>query len=241
MRKFAWLGAAGLLIGFCGISHAADLAVKPAYKAPPVVEATPAANWSGIYFGAQVGYAWSSGGYTLSQATGTEAFAFNPSSLIGGGHIGAQGQWGHMVLGAEGTYSALNMEQTQLSTVVFPGAERHLKTDGIATVVGKIGYAQDNVLLYGKGGWADMSFSTHTLSTVSTSDTSGWVSGYTLGAGVDYMFTRSFILGADFNYYRASTDRTTTFSNGASASFNGINNSVYAFMVRGSYLFNVGR
>jgi outer membrane immunogenic protein len=238
LMKTGYLGVAGLLLCMGCVSHAADLAMKPVYKAAPIIEPAPVASWSGIYLGGQVGYAWSNGGYTLSQATGSEAFAFNPGSVIGGGHIGAQGQWGHLVLGAEGTYSATDLQQTQLSTIVLPGASRVLKTDGIATVVGKIGFAQDNLLFYGKGGWADMNLSTHTASALATSDTSGWVSGYTLGAGIDYMWTRNFILGADFNYYRVSTNRSTTFSTGAWANFNGINDNVYAVMVRGSYLFN---
>jgi outer membrane immunogenic protein len=228
------------VIGFTSIASAADLPVKaPIYKAAPMVESMP---WSGIYLGGQVGYAWSRGGYTVNQALGSEAFSFNPTSVIGGGHLGAQHQWGNLVLGVEGTYSGLSLDQTQLATLAgVVGSERHLKTNGIATVVAKVGYAWDQWLVYGKGGWADLNVSTHTFTPATgvNSNTSGWVGGYTLGAGIDYMLLRNVILGADFNYYRASTDRTTTFSNGAAVTFSGINENIYAVTVRASYLFGI--
>ena len=220
-------------------SMTADLPVI--YKAAPMVVSAP---WAGIYLGGQVGHAWSNGGYTVVQALGSESFSFNPNSFIGGGHLGIQDQWGNLVLGVEGTYSELSLDQTQLATLPgVVGSERHLKTDGIATVVGKVGYAWDQWLLYGKGGWADLNISTHTFTPATgvTSDTSGWVGGYTLGVGIDYMVMRNVILGADFNYYRALTDRTTTFSNGAAATFSGINENIYAVTVRASYLFGLPR
>lgn len=240
--RMGWLGF-GVLVafGFGSGAYAADMPAKAIYKAAPIATAP---NWSGIYLGGQVGYAWSNGGYTLNQTLGSEAFNFNPNSFIGGGHLGVQGQWGNLVLGIEGTYSGLSLDQTQLATLAgVVGSERHLKTDGIATVVGKVGYAWDQWLVYGKGGWADIKIATSTFTPATgvSSDTSGWVSGYTLGAGIDYMLMRNVIVGADFNYYRASTDRATTFSNGAAVTYSGINENIYAVTVRASYLFGLGR
>lgn len=236
--RTGWLSA-GVLVA-CGLStvaYAADMPAKPIYKAAPMVATAP---WSGIYVGGQIGYAWSKGGYTVNQTTlASEAFNFNPNSFIGGGHLGIQHQWGHFVLGIEGTYSGINLDQTQPSSLIV--SERHLTTNGIATVVAKAGYAWDQWLVYGKAGWADLKVSTHTFTpaTSNSSDTSGWVSGYTLGAGFDYMVLRNVILGADFNYYRASTDRSTNFSNGLPVTFSGINENVYAVTARASYLFGI--
>ena len=235
-----WLCVAAIALAFCGTAQAADLGVKPVYKAPPTQVAT---NWSGAYLGGQIGYAWSRGGYTLTQALGSESFNFDPKSVIGGGHLGVQGQWGHIVAGIEGTYSGLKLDQTQYATLAgVVGSERHMTTTGVATVVGKLGYAWDQWLIYGKGGWADLKIATHTFTPATgvSSDTSGWVSGYTLGAGVDYMLMRNVIVGADFNYYHASTSRATTFSNGLAANYNDIHQNIYAVTLRASYLFNIG-
>src|SRR5690348_11615127 len=145
-----WLCVAAIALAFCGTAQAADLGVKPVYKAPPTQVAT---NWSGVYLGGQIGYAWSRGGYTLTQALGSESFNFDPKSVIGGGHLGVQGQWGHIVAGIEGTYSGLKLDQTQYATLAgVVGSERHMTTTGVATVVGKLGYAWDQWLIYGKGG-----------------------------------------------------------------------------------------
>ena len=233
-----WLSAVFSVLGAVAAANAADMATKAPYKA---VTVPVNAGWAGVYLGGQIGYAWSSGGYTVSQAIGTESFSFNPNSFIGGGHLGVQGQWGNLVLGVEGTYSGLDLDQVQHAALAgVVGSERHLKTDEIGTVVGKIGYANDQWMLYAKGGWADLNTSTHTFTPATgvISNTSGWVGGYTMGVGIDYMALRNVILGADFNYYRASTDRATTFSNGAAANFTGINERIYAVMVRASYLFN---
>jgi hypothetical protein len=60
-----------------------------------------------------------------------------------------------------------------------------------------------------------------------------------VGVGIDYKLMQNVILGADFNYYRASTDRSTSFSNGAAATFGGINENIYAVTARASYLFGM--
>jgi outer membrane immunogenic protein len=238
--RSGWLSAGVLVVcGFSTAAYAADLPATAIYKAAPMVATTP---WSGIYLGGQIGYAWSRGGYTVTQALGSESFGFNPNSFIGGAHLGIQHQWGNYVLGVEGTYSGLNLDQTQLATLPgVVGSERHLKTNGIVTVVGKAGYAWDQWLVYAKGGWADLKIATHTFTPATgvTSDTSGWVSGYTVGVGIDYKLMQNVILGADFNYYRASTDRSTSFSNGAAATFGGINENIYAVTARASYLFGM--
>lgn len=74
-----------------------------------------------------------------------------------------------------------------------------MKVDDIATIVGKVGYASSNWLVYLKGGFAGLRINVGSLNTVSLSavDSTAWASGWTLGGGVDYLFSRNWIGGID--------------------------------------------
>ena len=71
-------------------------------------------------------------------------------------------------------------------------------------------------MVYAKGGWADakINISSFNPNNGVVGATDGWKSGYTVGAGVDYMFARNWIVGADFNYYDFRFNRDAVFSSG---------------------------
>ena len=70
----------------------------------------------------------------------------------------------------------------------------------MGTVRGRVGYAFDQVLIYGTGGyaWADNRM-TATLLGVSASD-SNFHSGWTVGAGVEVMFAPKWSVKAEYLY-----------------------------------------
>jgi outer membrane immunogenic protein len=197
-------------------------------------------NWSGFYVGGQVGGAWSRSNYTLDNGAGLiENFNFDPTSLIGGGHVGLQGQWGNWVLGIEGTYNATDLKQTDQS-VLSPGRVRRLTTDGIATAVGKVGYAWDRWMIYGKGGFADARIETfgQNPATGISGQANTWQNGWTAGGGLDYMLAPSWIVGVDFNYYNFSFDRTALNTDATTSRWFNTKSDIYAVTFRVSYLFN---
>jgi outer membrane immunogenic protein len=226
------------ILGFAAPAMAADLPARVARPAP--VEAVPVAvyNWSGFYFGGQIGGAWSESRYTLAQAPGTEAFEHDPSSWFGGGHVGLQGQWGSWVLGIEGTYSATNLKST-VTGVVLAGRLRTLDIDGVASVVGKLGFAGGNWLLYAKGGLALADIDTFAINPATgvNGSTSGWKTGWTVGGGIDYLITPNWIIGVDANYYRFSFDRSGTFSDGTPFQYTGTRSEIISATARLSYKF----
>jgi outer membrane immunogenic protein len=235
MKKLL-VAASILAAGVVGAS-AADLPARTYTKAPVYVD--PGYNWSGFYIGGQVGGATSRGAYTVVEGLGTEPFGFNPSSAIGGGHLGVQGQWGNWVVGAEGTYNFTKLNQTDPS-ILFAPRTRSLSAKDIATVVGKVGYASGAWLFYAKGGFADSKIDTFGINPVSGAfaDVNSWRAGYTVGGGVDYMFAKNWIAGVDFNYYDFRFNRPTLASTGTAFNFTSGKDQVYAGMFRLSYLFN---
>ncbi len=242
MKMFI-LGAA-LLVTTSATVSAADMAVRSARPAP-VAAPVEMYNWSGLYIGGQVGGAWLRAQENFVNDVGIvdPNLTFRASSFIGGGHAGAQAQWGAVVLGIEGTYNFARLNETVPSIV--PGAPRVRSVDvqDIATIVGKLGYAAGPVLFYVKGGWAGMQVETTSLNpALALSSTSGgnWHSGWTIGGGIDYMFARNWIAGVDLNYYTVGFNGTQVFSNGALGSVSNSRAEVFAATARLTYLFNWG-
>lgn len=240
MKKIVF-AACILAISTVGAS-AADLAARPA-KAPLMVP-EPIISWSGLYVGGQAGGAWLDARANFTNDAGIlDPLRFDSAtSFIGGGHAGLQGQWGTWVLGIEGAYNWTNLHQTVPS--IFPGGPRtrSLNVDGIASVVGKVGYTGGPWLLYVKGGWASLDVSVNSINTATlvSSTGGGWHSGWTVGGGIDYQFSRNWVAGADFNYYTTSFNGPQTFSNGIFGSVSNSRADVYAVTGRLSYLFNWG-
>jgi outer membrane immunogenic protein len=85
----------------------------------------------------------------------------------------------------------------------------------LTTVTGRIGYAWDRVLVYGKGGgaWVGSSDSTVTIDglpvTLSTSNSN---SGWTAGAGVEWAFRRNWSARIEYDFVGLNS-RTFTLAN----------------------------
>ena len=163
---------------------AADLAARPYTKAPAAAIAIN--NWTGFYIGAMGGYAQEN-----SSDIGTLSGGF------AGGTVGYNWQAGNLVLGLEADGAWADVGAT-LGIPGFASVDYTIRSMG--TVRGRIGYAFDQVLLYGTGGyaWSDNRLSATALG-VSVSD-SQFHSGWTVGAGVEVMFAPKWSVKAEYLY-----------------------------------------
>jgi outer membrane immunogenic protein len=154
MRRFQanrWMIAGALCALVCAApALAADLPVK----APPMVVAS-VYNWTGIYGGVHVGY-----GQGMKDWL-DQSFAYKVKGFLGGGQIGVNQQIGNWVIGLEADASWANIKGDQVVAVgPFGGATASLaassRIDRLATLTGRLGFAQDRWLVYLKGGaaWA---------------------------------------------------------------------------------------
>ena len=200
MKKFLLAGAA--LVSLGSAASAADLAARTYTKAPALV--SPGINWSGFYAGVMGGYAWASGA----------------NGGFGGGTVGYnwQAPGSQFVFGIEvdAAGSSLKQTQTQFFTVAgLPAtASATDKVDAFGSVTGRVGVAVDASLLYFKGGyaWGDnklTSAGTIAGTTVFSSSESKLHSGYTVGAGWEYMFAPSWSLKAEYMYTALSSENYT--------------------------------
>lgn len=184
--------ASACLLALTGAASAADLAARPYTKAPLAVASVY--NWSGFYLGIVGGGAW-------------EAASGDPKMKGGfvGGTAGYNWQTGNVVFGIEADGTWADVSATATGATVVPGfgvvsATASSKTDAMGTVRGRIGYAVNNVLFYGTGGyaWIDNKITLSALG-VSVSD-SKWHSGWTVGAGVEAFFAPQWSVKGEYLY-----------------------------------------
>jgi outer membrane immunogenic protein len=196
------LSVAGLVttavLGSAAGVRAADLpAAPPAYKAPgPVV--VPLNTWTGFYVGAQVGYGFGQSSGTQN-ANGTffpvVPYSIDPAGVLAGGHVGFNYQTGALVVGAEADVEASNLNG---ATTIFAFDQTYVfnvKADTLASVRGRIGWAQDRLMLYGTGGVAWGHVSTPPLDALN-----GWRTGWTAGAGAEYALPRNWSARVEYRY-----------------------------------------
>jgi outer membrane immunogenic protein len=209
MKRFLFAGAFALLAG--GQALAADLPPPPgpAPRAPAVYLPPPIQyNWTGFYIGGNLGGAWGQGSF--SDPFGNNFGASNSIKFIGGGQVGANYEFSNGALvGVEADFDWLpnNGNTTTTTLAAGPGtpatASVTVNNQWVTTVTGRLGYAWDRLLVYGKGGGAWVGSSNPTVAvngvatTVSTTN-SNW--GWTAGAGVEYAFWGNFSARLEYDY-----------------------------------------
>jgi hypothetical protein len=117
------------------------------------VPVVPLYNWSGFYIGGNLGAGWNSSG-TVSDTFGSTFSTSTSTKFLGGGQVGVNYEfWGGVVVGAEAMFDWLpNTSNTISVTNAASGtASATINNRWLTTATGKLGYAWDRVLVYGKG------------------------------------------------------------------------------------------
>ena len=151
-------------------------------------------NWSGFYVGGDLGYGGSRFKSTISQP-GEDKTA---KGFVGGVHAGYNWQMGSLVLGGEVDFSA-----TGISTNI---SDNHFKTDVLASLRGRLGFAFNQILIYGTGG-VGVAHGKVYSSDSSTSNKRFNKVRPVLGAGAEYALNNNFSLRAEFLDYIGSNTK----------------------------------
>lgn len=138
-------------------------------------------NWSGLYFGANVGYGWSENADNL-----------DPTGGFGGGQIGYNFQSGNLVFGLEADFQGSGISDS------VPGDKSSL--DWFGSVRARLGFAVHNALVYSTAGFGYGQV--HNNGCIfnfgcGTETQSGWV----IGGGVEYKLAPSWSVRAEYLYY----------------------------------------
>lgn len=189
MKKFspaagtalAGIFAAAVAMTATSAARAAD-AVEQIPEAPVAIEATaPAFTWSGPYVGLHGGYGWGNGD--------VGAFSENFDGGRFGGFVGYNWQMSNgFVAGIEGDVNYDWNEENIAGVDVSSGFSGSARA--------RLGYAMDRALPYIAGGWT----ATNVKAEGPGIDTDDTLSGWTIGAGLDYAFTDNIFGRAEYRY-----------------------------------------
>jgi outer membrane immunogenic protein len=213
MKKFL-LGLVGLVAsGLAVPASAADLAVHPYAKVPALVPALYY-DWTGFYIGANGGWGSASDHRTRTDL-GADLGTSRANGGVAGGQIGYRWQITPVVFGfeAQGDWADLRGSTQNLFD---PLTRIGSRVDAFGLFTGQIGYAWNNVLFYGKAGFAlvDRRFDFISNATGLVTATSGFSTRLagTAGAGLEVGFAQNWSVAFEYDRIFATSRRNITFT-----------------------------
>jgi len=196
------LGSAASLV-MTGAALAADLRGS---IAPPSYYT----NWTGFYAGVNGGYAWNDDSVMFGSVLGLRP---KPSGGLFGGQAGYNWQWTpEWVFGVETDFVWADFfgSAQALTPFVANGVER---VSMLGTLRGRVGYALENVLLYGTAGLAygRTDLATSSINPVlgacgpagfcASADSTEWMVGWAAGVGFDWAFLPQWSFRSEYLHY----------------------------------------
>jgi opacity protein-like surface antigen len=186
----------------------------PAYQPPPAHY-----NWTGFYLGAHVAGGWAqTGASAVNGATGAAVSPgdLNPSAWHGGVQLGYDYMTpSRVVIGIAGDLSSGGRKST---TITDASGTYSIESNvfDTETLRGRLGYAVENILLYGTGGlaWSSNQYIRSQISGALNLATAGtdeavnkYLSGWTAGVGLAYAFAPDWNAFAEYRHtsYGAAT------------------------------------
>ncbi len=191
MKRFATAGVSMVAVAsMCGTAFAADIP-QPVEPAPYVEPAAPSRfDWSGFYFGGQLGWQWSD---FNTRSTPTGSFNSDADGVTGGVHAGYNYQvMPNVVLGGEVDFSLSDINRTR----TLGGVSYRTRNHWNSTLRARAGWTFDRFMLYGTGGLALADIS---VSANGAKDDVAKV-GWTAGAGVEGAITDNITARLEYLY-----------------------------------------
>jgi outer membrane autotransporter protein len=211
---------------------------KGIFKGPPAAVAPVAPyNWNGFYIGGYTGTTWGQTDWTFIVPPVFTSTNPDFDGFVGGGQIGYNLQLGNVVLGIEADAGWSNAKGARACpNAFFFTCESEM--EWLATVTGRLGYAWDRLLIYGKGGFAAarmneqtvwnpdgqpisgiflppvngvLGFANLTPPVPFVQSDSATPTGWTIGAGLEFGLTPNWSAKAEYLYYDLG-DTTYTFT-----------------------------
>jgi outer membrane immunogenic protein len=179
-----------------GSAAAADLPRRPAQDYLPLSDSY---SWTGPYAGLNLGYQWAKVTNNVTE----------PSGIAGGGQLGYNWQLSPFVFGVETDIQASAADDTF--------APYKFSNPWFGTLRARIGYAINNVMLYGTGGLAYGELKGEFFGLEEDKTLVGW----TAGAGIEYGFTQNWTAKLEYLYMdlASRTYSITGVDNGLHSSF----------------------
>jgi outer membrane immunogenic protein len=206
MKKILLGTVALIALGATVPALAADLAARPYTKAAPYVP-LPIYNWTGFYIGGHIGGDW----------LNNSVFGNSSARFIAGVQGGADYQFAqNWVMGIEANYSFMPSNNNGFAFVAPGGAglvTNNASDRGLGSVTGRLGYTWGPGLLYMKGGYGFRENGNNIAVTVAGVPVAFALnrsqSGYTVGAGLEYMFAQNWSGKLEYQYFNFGNSQFT--------------------------------
>ncbi|MCE9507849.1 MAG: porin family protein [Alphaproteobacteria bacterium] len=193
----------------------------------PSLSASAATDWSGFYAGLNAGGSFSSADakttvedqfdyFAASSVTSINdngAHTLKQDNFTGGAQAGVNFQDGNFVYGFEADFGAFNAADSHSVTATYPCCgpdtytlRQEVDTSWLLTVRPRIGWAMDNILIYGTGGISVSNVSAKETFTdtfgpaVETSSKSDTKTGWNLGAGAEVAMEDGWSVRGEYLY-----------------------------------------
>ena len=162
-------------------------------------------NWTGFYIGGNLGAAVGKTSFSDTLVPPSTFSSSSISSFIGGGQLGVNYEFGEgVVIGAEAMFDWLLSTPTTFtaSNPRTGSANGTINNRWITAVTGKLGYAWDRLLVYGKGGgaWVGTDNSLTVGATPAGVSVNSGSGGWTAGVGVEWAFATKWSARAEYDF-----------------------------------------
>ncbi len=187
MTRTTWATAAAMAAAAFAVAMPAQAADWSYGARGPYTVSQPlnGYSWAGPYLGGNLGYNW---GTVSNNPT-------RPSGFSGGVQIGYNVQSGPLVIGLEGDLQ-LNGAENRFAGWKF-------NNPWFGTARGRVGYAMDNILIYGTGGLAFGTLNGETALQRESHLSAGW----TVGVGAEFGLTQNISAKVEYLYVDLSSSR----------------------------------
>jgi outer membrane immunogenic protein len=246
----AGVAAGALAAG--GSAGAADLPmpVNPYTPGPPPMMF----SWSGCSVGGHVGWGWSTtqfrdafGGSSASMIDFSglgRSSNVNGNGVLGGGQLGCDYQFSPwFVAGVQFSAAGAGISGTNVDPFAL-GSSLQSKTDFLADISVRLGFAWNNFLFYGKGGaaWANNNYNfmvspTAALAGATNASGSDTPFGVIAGVGVEWAFAPNWSAFLEYDHYFMGTD-TVTFNSAGFINLVNVRQDIDTVKVGANYHFN---
>lgn len=160
-------------------------------------------RWSGGYVGFQAGGAWSDASWQYRPLPGADpdlGADHTGNGLIGGAQAGYNWQIDQFVIGTEISISASDVDGSARCPGRSWECSSELKWLGTGKL--KLGYAVDDLLIYGVGGVAGVAADRRVSRGSESDDMTKVLGGYVFGAGAEYALSEDWSIRAEYLHYK---------------------------------------
>ena len=216
-------------------AQGADLVRVPTYYrgfTPPVP-----AMWTGCYIGLNIGGGWSQA-TLFDPVAGASLGGVSSGGVVGGAQAGCDYQIGQFVFGIQVMADGADIRGSRAQPNPF--IQNNLNIPWVETLTARAGFAvTPSTLLYVKGGGAwvrdNVWLTSNGVTVVSDIITP---TGWTFGAGVEFLFFNNWSVFAEYNYLSFQNTQSTVINLAGSGAPVNFNHNVQTLLIGLNYRFS---